>query len=145
MYFINALRVRDQKTLPEAQRTQGIESVTWIMFSNWFQSEIWFKLQTQYPGSVLPLAMFSMAVSWRIVCAGIKTAESSAAMCAHSAYISLHILTKLKHSETRNILHHSQAWGGGGSKSWNLVQILKFWNLVKVLKFGWHSEIWFKS
>ena len=29
------------------------------MFSNWLQSEIWFKLQTQYPGSVVPLAMFS--------------------------------------------------------------------------------------
>ena len=45
-----------------------------------------------------------------IVSAGIKTEESCAAMCAHSAYISLHILTKLKHSETKNILHHSQAW-----------------------------------
>ena len=31
-------------------------------------------------------------------------------MCTHSAYISLYILTKLKHSETKNIFHQSQAW-----------------------------------
>ena len=58
-----------------------------------------------------------------IVSAGIKTEESCAAMCAHSAYISVHILTKLKHSETKNILHHSKAWS-------------IYTNLVKILKFG---------
>ena len=64
-----------------------------------------------------------LAVSWRIVSAGIKTEESNAGICAHSAYIPLHILTKLKHSETRSILHHLQVWSiliwkRRGGKAW---------------------------
>ena len=33
------------------------------MISNWFQSETWLKLSTQYPGSVVPLAMFIGGIS----------------------------------------------------------------------------------
>ena len=47
------------KTLPEAQRTQGIESVTWIRFLTEVNLKTLFKSRTQYPGSVVPLAMFS--------------------------------------------------------------------------------------
>ena len=111
----------EMETLPEAQQTQGIESVTWIHF--------WARL------------IFSMAVSWRIVSTGIKTEESSAAICAHSAYISLPILTKLKHSETKNILHHSQAWSIS-IFGWNPEIWLKSWNLVEIQKFCWNPKIY---
>ena len=52
------------KTLPEAQRTQGIESLNCISFwikliRNYFGWKISFKLWTQYPGSVVPLAMLT--------------------------------------------------------------------------------------
>ena len=46
------------KTLPEAQRTQGIESVTWIRFLTEVNLKTLSKSRTQYPGSVVPLAMF---------------------------------------------------------------------------------------
>ena len=45
-------------TLPEAQRTQGIESVTWIRFLTELNLKTLFMSRTQYPGSVVPLAMF---------------------------------------------------------------------------------------
>ena len=86
------------KTLPEAQRTQGIESVTWIIFfsakmiSNWFQSETWFKLYTQYPGSVVPLAMFSTIGHQMVPLALVKF-----------------LVTRWRH------LHWLQMWSPGGT------------------------------
>ena len=50
--------------------------------------------------------IFSMVVSWRILPTSINLQKKRAAMWPNSAYNSLHILKKLKHSETTDILRH---------------------------------------
>ena len=124
--------------MSEAQRTQGIESMTWIMFSNWLQSEIWFKLQTQYPGSVVPLAMFF-------------NSELFVQLFFNFFFNFFQFFFNFFQLLILKFGRDSEIW----STFWNLAETLKFglgskiwsrfWNLVKILKFSRNPEIWSKS
>ena len=122
------------KTLPEAQRAQGIESITWINLSarvilNFYQSE---KLQTQYPGFLNGSQLknsFCRYQNWRKQCGNVHA-------------LSLYFITHPDKIETlwnkeyfaplaSLVNFHMEEEGGRGG--------------VDILKFVWNPEIWSKS